>query len=225
MPTTTLEAPFTDTLGRRAYRELRDQILNGQLKPGQRLSLRGVAGSLGMSMAPVGEALRELSRDGLVETEPGWGTRVRKITAESLRSQHILRTAVECEAARQCSVRASESQLGELMVLAVELDRHIDSAAEPGQIHGRDSEFHLRIAEFSGAANLVQVLKANQLVRMLARGSILAQDIDVPTLQHVQLVEAIRTRDPDRAERAVREHCVRSMELQLSRLAMGGIGI
>src|SRR3990170_2843791 len=52
------------------------------IRPGPRLSLRGVAGSLGMSMAPVGEALRELSRDGLVESEPRWGTRVRRMTAE-----------------------------------------------------------------------------------------------------------------------------------------------
>lgn len=221
----TLEAPLTDTLGRRAYRQLRDQILNGQLKPGQRLSLRRVAGSLGMSMAPVGEALRELSRDGLVESEPGWGTRVRRITVESLRSQHILRTAVECEAARQCSLRASHSQLDDLMALAVELDRRIDSDDEPEQIHGRDSQFHLQIAELSGAPNLVQVLKANQLVRMLARGSILARDVKVPTLQHVHLVEAIESRDAEQAERAMREHCTRSMELQLSRIATGGAGI
>ena len=204
-----------DTLGRQAYRKLRDRILNGQLRPGERLSLRGVARSLGMSMAPVGEALRELSRDGLVETESGWGTRVRKITAESLRSQHVLRTAIECESSRQCCRLASDRQLSELMEQAAELDRRIDSDAKPEQIHGLDSEFHLRVAELSGAQSLVEVLKANQLVRMLAQGSVLARDVERPGLQHVHLVEAIQARDPDRAEHAMREHCVRSMELQL----------
>ena len=171
-----------------------------------------------MASAP---PLRELSRDGLVETEPGWGTRVRKITAESLRSQHVLRTAVECEAARQCSRLASEHQLNDLMTLATELDRRIDSDADPEQIHGLDSEFHLRIAELSGSPSLVEVLQANQLVRMLARGSILARDVERPRRQHVQLVEAIQTRDPDCAELAMREHCVRSMELQLSQMTAG----
>jgi DNA-binding GntR family transcriptional regulator len=215
-----VEAFPADTLGRQAYRALRDRILEGQLQPGQRLSLRSVANSLGMSMAPVGEALRELSRDGLVESEPGWGTRVRKITAESLRSQHILRTAVESEAARQCARVASDAQLAQLMQLAAELDRRIDSHAEPMQIHGLDFEFHLRIAELSGAASLVEVLKANQLVRMLAQGSVLASDVERPTLQHVRLVEAIESRDAERAERAMRQHCLRSMELQLSRMAI-----
>jgi DNA-binding GntR family transcriptional regulator len=209
-----------DTLGRQAYRALRDRILDGQLQPGQRLSLRGMAQSLGMSMAPIGEALRELSRDGLVETEPGWGTRVRKMTATALRSQHVLRTALECEAARQCGQVASDAQLAELMELAAELDRRIDSHAEPEMIHGLDSKFHLRIAELSGAPSLVEVLKANQLVRMLARGSVLARDVERPTLQHVHLVEAIQSRDAPRAEQAMREHCTRSMELQLSRMAM-----
>ena len=215
------ETQLADTLGRQAYRALRDRILAGQLQPGQRLSLRGVANSLGMSMAPVGEALRELSRDGLVETESGWGTRVRKMTAESLRSQHILRTALECEAARQSSRLASDAQLAELLDLAAELDRRIDSQAAPQQIHGLDSAFHLRIAKLSGAPSLVEVLKANQLVRMLARGSVLARDVARPTLQHVYLVEEIQTRDALRAARAMREHCTRSMELQLSRMANG----
>ena len=209
-----------DTLGRQAYRELRDRILTGQLQPGQRLSLRGVAGSLGMSMAPVGEALRELSRDGLVESEPGWGTRVRKVTLEAVRSQHILRTAVECEAARQCSRIASDAQHEELMSLANELDRRIDSGAQPDRIHGLDSGFHLRIAELSGAPSLVEALKTNQLVRMLARGSVLARDVERPKHQHVHLAEAIQSRNADRAEQAMREHCLRSMELQLSRMTI-----
>ncbi len=206
------------TLSRQAYFALRDRILAGQLQPGQRLSLRGVANTLGMSMAPVGEALRELSRDGLVESEPGWGTRVRKMTVDALRSQHILRTAVECEAARRCAQNASEAQLAELMELAVELDRRIDSHAEPDQIHGLDSEFHLRIAELAGASILAEVLQANQLVRMLARGSMLARDVSRPALQHVRMVEEIQTRDAQRAETAMREHCTSSMELQLSRM-------
>ena len=218
-----VEAITADTLGRQAYRALRDRILEGQLLPGQRLSLRSVANSLGMSIAPVGEALRELSRDGLVESEPGWGTRVRKITAESLHSQHILRTAVECEAARRCCRVASDVKLADLMQLAAELDGRIDSNAEPQQIRGLDSKFHLRIAELSAAPSLVEVLKANQLVRMLARGSALARDVARPTLQHVHLVEAIQSRDADRAEQAMREHCLRSMELQLSRMAIGDL--
>jgi DNA-binding GntR family transcriptional regulator len=209
-------APNEETLAQRAQRELRQQILEGRLLPGQRLPLRTLARALGISMAPVGEALRELARDGLVETEPGWGARVRCLNRELLRNQHILRTALECEAIRHCTQHATEPQLTELAELAKELDQQIDSHAEPKQVYELDSRFHLRITQLSGAASLVEALKANQLVRMLARGSLIAHSLKRPPRQHLRLVEAIGSRDPDHAERVMREHCVRSMELQLA---------
>src|SRR4051812_23752125 len=144
-----------ETLGQRAYRELLRQIVDGRLSPGQRLPLRSVASALGMSMAPVGEAIRELSRDGVIEIEPGWGARVRRFDAEALRSQHILRTALECEAVRHCTARATDAQLDDLAKLADELDRRIDSHSRPKPIYELDSRFHLRIARLSGVAILV----------------------------------------------------------------------
>ena len=162
-------AGTAEKLSQRAYLDLRQRIVDGELVPGQRLSLRKVASSLGMSMAPVGAALRELNRDGLIEMEPGWGARVRRLTVETLRNQHVLRTALECEAVRHCAERATDGQLDELDVLATELDRRIDTHAGPEQVVELDSRFHLRIAQLSGASSLVDALQANQLVRMLAQ--------------------------------------------------------
>ena len=209
-----------EKLSQRAYHNLRQRIVGGQLAPGQRLSLRKVAATLGMSMAPVGEALRELNRDGLVEMEPGWGARVRRLDAETLRNQHILRMALECEAARHCAQRASPAQFDELARLAEEVDRRIDSHAEPAQIYELDLKFHLRIAQLSGAASLFEGLRANQLVRMLARGSRIAHAVPRPPRQHLALVKALRSRDPQMAETAMREHCLRSMELQLAHISI-----
>ncbi|MEZ6144200.1 MAG: GntR family transcriptional regulator [Planctomycetaceae bacterium] len=213
--------PEAESLGRQAYCQLRDRILAGKLQPGERLSLRGMANSLGMSMAPVGEALRELSRDGLVELEPGWGTRVRQLDAESLHSQHVLRTALECEAARQCAVRASESQLAELFRLAESLDEAIDSHSSPEQVSELDSRFHLQIAELAKAPSLVQALRSNQLVRLLARGSEIAHHVNRPAGQHVVLVKALQSRDPAVAEDAMRQHCLESMRLQMQKAGFG----
>jgi DNA-binding GntR family transcriptional regulator len=211
----------SESLGQKAYRELRGRILEGDLQPGERLSLRGVANSLGMSMAPVGEALREVSRDGLVESEPGWGTRVRQLDAEGLRGQHVLRTALECEAVRQCACVASDEQLAELMRLAESLDLAIDTRSSPEQVSELDSRFHLQVAELSGAPSLVEVLRSNQLVLMLARGSEIAHQVERPSRQHVALVEAMQTRDADRAEQAMREHCLQSMRLQVTHAGFG----
>lgn len=218
MPKTFVDG--TETLAQQAKRHLQKRILDGKLRPGQRLPLRPLASELGMSMAPVGEALRELAQEGLLETERGWGARVRKLDSDALRNQHILRTALECEAVRHCTARITESWLDELLAIAEELDRTIDSAGSWKKVSELDSRFHLRIAKISGVSVLVESLRANQLVRMLARGGALAQHFGRPPRQHLDLVEAIRTGDQDIAERAMREHCQRSMNLQLAHLAL-----
>lgn len=217
MPKTFVEGQ--ETLAQQAHRQLRQRIIEGRLMPGQRLPLRPLASELGMSMAPVGEALRELAREGLLETEPGWGARVRRLDSDELRNQHILRTAVECEAVRQCTGRLSRTQVEELLALAGELDHLIESHSDWKQVSERDSRFHLRIAQRSGVRALVETLRANQLVRLLARGSAIAHQMERPPRQHLHLVEAIASGDPDEAEHAMRAHCNQSMELQLACLS------
>lgn len=86
-----------------------------------------------------------------------------------------LSLAIECEAVRQCCLVVSGQHVEELQRLATELDQRIDSDSPPEQVRGLDSAFHLRVAELSRAASLVEVLKANRLLRMMALGSVLAQ--------------------------------------------------
>lgn len=64
-------------------------------------------------------------------------------------------------------------------------------------------------------------IASTALADTLGKG-ILTQDIEVLRLQHVRLVEAIQTRDSDQARQAVRGHCVRPMELQLSQMTADG---
>ena len=208
-----------ETLAQQARRRLRQRIVEGRLRPGQRLPLRPLATELGMSMAPVGEALRELTREGLLEAEPGWGARVRRLDSDSLRNQHILRTALECEAVRHSAARATEADLRALSETATELDGLIASHGDWKQVSELDSRFHLGVARLSGFDALVDALRANQLVRMLARGGAISRNLERPPRQHLLIVEAIASRDPDAAERVVRDHCRRSMELQLAHLA------
>jgi len=203
------------TLGQQAYRELREQIRTGRLQPGQRLPLRSVAGSLGMSIAPVSEAFRELARDGLIEMEPGWGSRVRRLDLEALRSQHIFRMALECEGIRHCAECASDDELAALQAAADELDQRIESHEEPAETSKLNSAFHFRISQMSGVPSLVEALRANQLVHRLSLCSYLPTEKEMPR-QHGLLVDAIRTHDPDQAERAMREHCVRAMQRQMA---------
>lgn len=206
------------TKARQAFLELREQILDGRLPAGTHLTLRPIAKSLGMSVGAVSEAVRELVHEQLVDFEPNYGARVKRFDAETVRAQHVLRIAIECEAARRCAERISDRPLAELMELALEVDRLTDVEEKLSEARRHDFNFHLRIAEESGVSTLPTVLRSCHLVRLLAVETASRRDRSrIPNRTHVELVEAIRSRDPDVAERAMREHCEHSLQLQLER--------
>ena len=216
--------PERATLGQQAYRQIRQCILDGDYEPGERLVLRSLAKSLGMSLAPVGEALRQLAHEGLVDVEPRWGARVVSVDSGQLRGQHVLRMAIECEAARHCATEASAAQHQELRELALVADA--PSGASEERRREMDLKFHLLVARYSGVECLYDALKINQLVcqvilrsgkhilRLMQEGT---GELD-PALagrRHEVLAEAIMTRDADEAARAVRQHCLESLDWHL----------
>ena len=215
----------TMTKARQAFIELREQILDGRLPAGTHLTLRPIAKSLGVSVGAVSEAVRELVHEQLVDFEPNYGARVKRFDAETVRSQHVLRIAIECEAIRRCTERIGKARLDELLTLAEAVDRLTDVEEQLAEARLRDFEFHLQIAEQSGVPSLPAVLKSCHLVRLLAVESTpQSETVIAANRTHVELVEAIRTRDVDAAELAMREHCERSLQLQLQN-ALGTLGL
>lgn len=210
---------------RQAFLELREQILDGRLPAGTHLTLRPIAKSLGMSVGAVSEAVRELVHEQLVDFEPNYGARVKRFDAETVRSQHILRIAIECEAIRRCTERISDRKLEELHALAEEVDRLNDIEEKLSEARRHDLDFHLKIAELSGVPSLASILGSCHLVRLIAVESSSDAHAVLPhsNRTHVELVQAIRTRDVEAAERAMREHCEFSLQLQLQ-IAFGSVG-
>src|SRR6266478_1994480 len=92
------QAPLSD----QAYLLLREQILRGVFPPSAVLSRRKLAVEFGMSLLPISEALQRLESDGLVESRPRVGTRVRTPTLEEVQGRYVVREALEAQAARLC---------------------------------------------------------------------------------------------------------------------------
>src|SRR6201996_7406780 len=95
-----MRARQSEGLAAEAYLTVRDRILRGELKIGQPISRRRLAAELGMSFLPVSEALLRLENEGLVESRPRAGTRVRMPTREDVEGQYIVREALEGQGAR-----------------------------------------------------------------------------------------------------------------------------
>jgi DNA-binding GntR family transcriptional regulator len=196
------------TLTERVYATLRDDILAGRLEPGVRLVRRILAKRLAVSPVPVSEALLRLESDGLVESAPMYGARVVVTSDASVRDDLVLREAVECQAARECAVAASDQALRELTQQAEAIDAVMRAGADPAdlvsdQAHGA---LHLAIIEAAGCSGLARELRRLWFRRQMHRAWVTAADRGLPPGWHRELIAAIASRDPQRAEAHMRFH-------------------
>ncbi|MDR1964796.1 MAG: GntR family transcriptional regulator [Planctomycetaceae bacterium] len=196
------------TLTRRVYESVRDLILDGKFRPGERLVRRKVAKQLGVSYVPVTEALYMLEHDGLVENLPKRGCRVRELTLAQFQNDFVIREALECQAARIAAEKGNEEQFSRLFQQAIRLDRILGEAdtnsALGVQMH---TEFHLAVAQIS---NLESFIAEIQKIwkQQLARWNWVSATFykKPPKGWHEQLVREIMSGNPDRAEKMMRQH-------------------
>jgi DNA-binding GntR family transcriptional regulator len=194
------------TLAEHAYENIRDGILTGALKPGQKLTRKAMAEMTGVSAIPVMEALHRLNSEGLIESRPHFGARVVRLTSDVMKDRYELREAIECHVVRILARALTPAQGEELLTMARETD---DLAREsPGDPRFWDSHsrFHRRLAELTRCQSLVEVLQKTSLFLILHRAHLAVMLTHGAAENHEEVVKAVMSGDPDGAERAMREH-------------------
>ena len=196
----------------RAYFAIRDKILSGDFPLGSPLSRRNLAADLGMSALPVSEALRRLESEGLVESRPRVGTRVRIPTAQDVRDRYIIREALESQSARLFAEKAAPGEKEELRSMAVRLDAMMEACADkesnPDQFFRAQSYhlvFHMRIAECTGSPGLCEAIQKNRILFFNWLFDVVAK-IHNPPGWHQELMDALAAPDPLAADAAMRRH-------------------
>jgi GntR family transcriptional regulator, rspAB operon transcriptional repressor len=204
------------SLSGEAYAVVRHRILRGDLKLGQVISRRTLANELGMSFLPVSEALLRLEVEGLLESRPRAGTRVRIPTPRDVEGHYVVREALETQAARMFVERATAEEKAELRALALRLDA---LAREPGtdrlQYLTLHEKLHRKIAESTGCAALCEAIE--QTHAMASTWMCVGGAGHSPS-RHQTLVEAIIGGGPAVAAEAMREHVRSSQQDALARL-------
>jgi DNA-binding GntR family transcriptional regulator len=206
--------PKSRRVVRRVLREeireqLIDDILSGRLPPGTRIVETRLAQELGVSQAPVREALRDLELFGFVTSSPFRGTQVREISAEDLLEIYPVRAALEAVAARAAASRIDDETLARL-------EKHVGAmreAAAKGDHRAHvdaDYAFHQAIIKASGNRMLQHVWQTMRLATTTFVTHSMTQ-LTHRSLQeigdrHVPVLEALRARDPHLAEAAMRRH-------------------
>ncbi|GHJ98222.1 GntR family transcriptional regulator [Streptomyces sp. NPDC003753] len=180
----------------RVLATLRQEIIAGRLRPGDRLVERELAERFGVSRVPVREAIRALVAEGFVLFETPRRTVVRRLTPTDVKELFELREALEVYAAGLASTRAGEKDLAELAEL---LDQAAAATAvgDAETITDINTRFHDRILAMAGNSLLISVMEpVDGRLRWLTR-----QNEEWPQLltEHRELYEAIASGDPNRA--------------------------
>lgn len=214
METDELRLPRVQTrvLRQEVLEALRSGILANRIKPGSRLLEADVATRMGVSRAPVREAIRQLEQEGLVEFFPHRGAVVIGLPEDEIDAIYELRAEIEARAIARACGAATDADMTRLEALIADMQRalrqrDIDEVAEI------DLRFHGAIVELSGFSLLKHIWQSlDGLVRVrsyqaLDRPGRAAQYfLSGSIASHSVLVEAIRARDPVRAADAARAH-------------------
>lgn len=195
----------TASLATEAYTIVRQRILRGELVLGQVISRRKLAGELGMSFIPVSEALLRLEFEGLLESRPRAGTRVRIPSPEDVNGLYVVREALEVQAAMLFALAATAGERAELRRLAVRVDA-LSMQPERAPYLALHQKLHRRIAEGTHCAPLCEAIEKTHALSTIWFGIMRKpSSTDSPT-RHQDLVEALLQGDPALAAEAVREH-------------------
>lgn len=180
----------------------------GELPPGSRLAAPSLAKELGVSRSPVRDAVLQLVREGLAIEEFNRGAVVYLPSRSALVSLYHAREALEGMAARLAVDTISDAVLDELSAV---LDDHesIDVDDFPRHID-LDSRFHRMIRDAAASPVLVKMLEEIQgQVIVAMRSTNLSGGVHRATTDHRAIVDALRRRDPDAAEKMARNHISR----------------
>ena len=193
--------------------QLRDRIFAGELLPGTFLDEAMLAEQLSISRTPLREALKVLTAEGLVRHEPRRGCFVNEVTEQDLDEIFPVLALLEGRCAREAALHASDVDLQELEVLHDKLSRHA-KARRINDYYAANFAIHEAIITLASnrwlalvIADLRKIVKLARLQQLHAPGR-----LDQSLSEHLAVFAALKARDPEGAEAAMRTHLTRQRE-------------
>ncbi len=195
------------TLAEQVAGSIRAAIAEGRIPPSARLLEFALARELGTSRAPIREALGLLEREGLVIKEPNRGARVVELTEDMVREVGSLRALLESFAASLAAKRLTGLELAELEDLLAQM-HDAGRRGNSARVVELDYQFHSAICRASGHRTLFETWSAmSGKVRLyLSTTNLMYRDLHAIVRGHLDIVAALRARNPKRAAQAMQDH-------------------
>ena len=195
------------------YEKLRQEIIKGQLKPGQKLVMSSLARQFGTSETPIREAIRRLESDGYVVFTPHSGTEVTRLNDQELSEIYLIRISLEALATRLAVPFVGQEDLDWLkkknheMKVAVTANRYEDLAL-------LNKEFHLRIYKAAPYPRLYKMIADlwDAFERWPCIFTFVPKRARSAIKEHEEIMDALETKNVDKADALMKEQKKRSLE-------------
>jgi DNA-binding GntR family transcriptional regulator len=201
------------SLSQEVAKRIREMIRKGILKKGDRIAEKPLCEATGVSRTPLREALRLLSSEGLIELVPNKGAFVAQPTMEDIREMFLVMSILEGICARECSRKMDERGWNRLNSLYGKLEKHFQDKNHEKYM-AVNHRYHTLVQDLAGNRILSEVIDGLRQKILLYRYRQIYQPnrFDDSMQEHRNLHQAFSRRDPDEAERIMKDHLIRQSE-------------
>ena len=207
------------------FNTLRQEILTGKLKPGERLMEIHLANKLGVSRTPIREAIRKLELEGLVIMIPRRGAEVAQITWKNLKEVLEVRRALDVLVIELACERMTQEEL-DTLYKACEKFKAATKTLDTRKIAEADVELHDIIIASTGNRRLTQLLNnlAEQMYRYRFEYLKDATQHEMLVQEHYEMYQSILNKDKESAAKAVCKHIDNQEEAIIRQLQLEKVG-
>jgi len=195
------------------YENLKSRIIKNLINPGEPLGEGVLSKELKISKTPIREASQQLEKEGFVENIPGKGSFVSRISIQDIREIFEIREILECEVVKRAALKSDPDR--------VESIKKKFEAESNGDKNSRDhfragDRIHTFVFESFGNKRLLEYYKRLQehIIRMRFNffSELHQERSEQSYREHLEIMDALIAQDPQRAEKAMREHLRNSVE-------------
>ena len=213
------------SLGEQIEQALKEEILGGKLAPGQRLSLDELAERWGVSSMPVRDAVRRLETSGFVKVAPRRGVFVAEFDQSRFKNILDIRIALECLAIELSSDLILDFEIENAIQVYQEGGEYIKKSGDASKLATQDNLVHDLLINNCNNPKLIEIMNGLQDLIDWAHQTVAAYRPDAlerALPEHLDILEALKTRDIEATQEAMRTHLKGTLERTLEMWAENG---
>jgi DNA-binding GntR family transcriptional regulator len=200
------------------YETLKKRIINHALPPGDPLNEGALSKELKISKTPIREAFQQLEKEGFIESIPGRGAFVSRISVQDIRELFEIREILECEVIKRVASKGDFNRVD-----AEAIGKKFESAETNGNRTPKSyfkagDQIHTYIFEAFGNKRLLEYYRRLQdhieRLRLYFFNQVNPERSEQSFKEHLEIIKALVAREPQRAEKAMRDHLQNSFEYQ-----------